>query len=98
MGGTRYRAAFEAEAFRVGAQAFEGLLGVDIAPNINTAIGAKNGNLEAKLLGLGGAIGRDGLQIFTPVVDLKIGGGLATWFGGTTTSSSCSASSSSSRN
>jgi len=43
------------------------LVGVHVDLNINTGIGLRNGNFEAHLLGFGGKIGADGLEINTPI-------------------------------
>ena len=43
------------------------LVGAHVGLNANTGIGARNGNVEAHLLGFGGKIGADGLEINTPI-------------------------------
>ena len=36
-------------------------------PNVNTGLGVRNGNAELRVLGFGGKIGADGLEINTPL-------------------------------
>jgi hypothetical protein len=43
------------------------IIGLHVGLNANTGAGARNGNLEAHLLGFGGKIGADGLEINTPI-------------------------------
>ena len=43
------------------------LAGVHVGLNANTGIGARNGNLEAHILGFGGKIGADGIEANTPI-------------------------------
>ena len=44
------------------------LFGWRIGSNANTGIGIRNGNFEAHLLGLGGKIGTDGIEINRPII------------------------------
>ena len=46
------------------------LIGFHIDYNLNTGVGARNGNFEIHLLGFGGRVGGDGLD-----VDTFMGGG-----------------------
>ena len=43
------------------------IAGIHLEPNVNTGIGARNGNVEAHLLGFGAKVGADGLEINTPI-------------------------------
>eukprot|EP00092_Neocalanus_flemingeri_P007729 GFUD01008345.1.p1 GENE.GFUD01008345.1~~GFUD01008345.1.p1 ORF type:complete len:255 (+),score=49.82 GFUD01008345.1:184-948(+) len=43
------------------------IVGAHVDLNINTGVGARNGNVEAHLLGWGGKVGADGIEINTPV-------------------------------
>ncbi len=43
------------------------VVGAHFEPNVNTGVGARNGNLEAHLLGFGGKVGADGVEINTPI-------------------------------
>ena len=43
------------------------IAGIHLEPNVNTGIGARNGNVEAHVLGFGAKVGADGLEINTPV-------------------------------
>ena len=54
--------------FSFGFPCIGGDLHADI--NINTGVGARNGNIEAHVLGFGGKVGTDGIELNTP------------WFGG----------------
>ena len=56
-----------ADASLVRLEASAGPLGVHLDPNVNTGIGARNGNVEAHLLGFGGKVGADGVEINTPL-------------------------------
>ena len=42
-------------------------IGGHVGLNANTGVGARNGNLEAHVLGFGGKIGADGVEINTPI-------------------------------
>lgn len=42
------------------------LIGARNGFNANTGIGARNGNLEAHILGFGGKVGADGVEVNTP--------------------------------
>ena len=44
------------------------IVGIHVDPNLNTGIGIRNGNVEAHLIGFGGKVGEDGLEINTPLV------------------------------
>ena len=48
-------------------EASAGPVGVHLDANINTGVGARNGNVEAHLLGFGGRAGADGVEINTPL-------------------------------
>ena len=54
--------------FSIGWPWLGGDLHADI--NLNTGLGARNGNFEVHLLGFGGKVGTDGIELNTP------------WFGG----------------
>ena len=43
------------------------IVGIHVDPNLNTGIGIRNGNVEAHLMGFGGKVGEDGLEINTPI-------------------------------
>ena len=43
------------------------IVGIHVDPNLNTGIGIRNGNVEAHLMGFGGKVGEDGLEINTPL-------------------------------
>ena len=43
------------------------VVGVHVDCNVNTGIGVRNGNAEAHLLGFGGKVGADGVEINTPL-------------------------------
>ena len=43
------------------------VIGVHAEPNLNTGIGARNGNVEAHLLGFGAKVGADGVEVNTPL-------------------------------
>ena len=43
------------------------IVGAHVGLNANTGAGVRNGNVEAHLLGFGGKIGADGIEINTPV-------------------------------
>lgn len=43
------------------------IAGIHLEPNVNTGIGARNGNIEAHVLGFGGKVGADGIEINTPL-------------------------------
>ena len=47
------------------------LFGWRVGSNANTGIGIRNGNFEAHLLGLGGKIGTDGVEINTPFIGIN---------------------------
>ena len=42
------------------------LIGARNGFNVNTGLGARNGNIEAHLLGFGGKIGADGVEVNVP--------------------------------
>ena len=42
-------------------------VGLHFDPNVNTGIGARNGNFEAHVLGFGAKVGADGFEINTPI-------------------------------
>ena len=48
-------------------------VGARIEPNLNTGAGVRKGNLEVKVLGFGGAIGKKGLGISTPLGSIGFG-------------------------
>jgi hypothetical protein len=56
----------DASAFKVEA-AYGNVVGVHIEPNVNTGAGIRNGNLDVHLLGFGGKIGADGIEVDTPL-------------------------------
>lgn len=68
---TRKGAFLDMEACRVEASV-GGVVGAAFCPNVSTGAGIRNGNLQAKLFGLGGGIGHDGLQLSTPLFELKL--------------------------
>ena len=43
------------------------LAGAHFSPNVNTGLGVRNGNAELHVLGFGGKIGADGVQVNTPL-------------------------------
>ena len=57
---------FDASVARVEAS-FGNIVGLHVDYNLNTGIGARNGNIEAHLLGLGARAGADGLDVNTPI-------------------------------
>ena len=48
------------------------LIGVHVGLNADTGIGIKGGNAEAHVLGFGGQVGADGLEVNTPVIGAHI--------------------------
>ena len=48
------------------------LAGVEAGLNVKTGAGIRNGNAEAHLLGFGGAVGTDGVEISTPIGGVKL--------------------------
>ena len=46
---------------------FGNIVGLHADLNVNTGVGIRNGNVDAHLLGFGGKIGADGVEINTPV-------------------------------
>ena len=72
----------EASAFR--AEANFGVVGVHADLNVNTGAGVRNGNVEAHLLGFGGRVGTDGVEVNTPLVGVRIPalGAPINWIGG----------------
>ena len=49
-------------------------VGVMVDPNINTGVGLKQGDFEVKVLGFGGAIGKHGVGISTPLGGVGVEG------------------------
>ena len=56
----------DASAFKVEAS-LGNLAGVHLEPNVNTGVGVRNGNVDVHLLGFGGKIGADGIELDTPL-------------------------------
>ena len=66
---------------------FGARVGARIEPNINTGAGLRQGNLQVKVLGFGGAIGKDGLGLSTPLGGVSLeglveDGNIEAWQGG----------------
>jgi len=55
------------QASLVCAELKDGPLAIRFEPNVNTGAGVRNGNVEGSLVGFGGAIGKDGVSIKTPI-------------------------------
>ena len=47
------------------------LVGAHVGLNLNTGLGIRNGNFEAQLLGCGGKIGTDGIEVNTPLFGMN---------------------------
>jgi hypothetical protein len=56
----------DASAYKLEAS-FGNVVGVHLEPNLNTGAGIRNGNLDVHLLGFGGKIGADGIEVNTPL-------------------------------
>lgn len=48
-----------------------GIFGAAFCPNVSTGAGFRNGNAEAKLLGIGFGVGQDGLKLTNPLFEVK---------------------------
>ena len=46
---------------------FGNVVGAHFEPNVNTGVGVRNGNVDVHLLGFGGKIGADGIELNTPL-------------------------------
>ena len=55
----------------VNVEAGVGPVGIRGGINADTGIGIRGGNLDVHLLGFGGKIGADGIQLDTPLVGVK---------------------------
>ena len=73
----------EASAFRAEAN-YGNVVGAHIDLNVNTGAGIRNGNVEAHLLGFGGKVGTDGVEVNTPLGGVRIPalGAPINWIGG----------------
>ena len=71
MNGLRFGPFLDAKAFEVSASAGN-LIGGHTRLNLNSGIEAQNGNLEAHILGSGGKIGSDGIEINTPYMGFHL--------------------------
>ena len=78
-----FYAVAEASAFRAEAN-YGNFIGGHIDLNVNTGAGVRNGNVEAHLLGFGGRVGTDGVEINTPLggVRIPVLGAPINWIGG----------------
>ena len=56
----------DASAFKAEAS-LGNVVGVHLEPNVNTGVGVRNGNVDVHLLGFGGKIGADGIELNTPL-------------------------------
>ena len=56
----------DASAFKVEAS-LGNVVGAHLEPNVNTGVGVRNGNVDVHLLGFGGKIGADGIELNTPL-------------------------------
>ena len=73
----------EASAFRAEAN-YGNVVGAHLDLNVNSGAGVRNGNVEAHLLGFGGRVGTDGVEVNTPLGGVRIPalGAPINWIGG----------------
>ena len=61
----------EASAIRLESN-YGNVVGAHLDVNVNTGLGIRNGNAEAHLLGFGGRVGTDGVEVNTPLGGVRI--------------------------
>ena len=73
----------EASAIRIESN-YGNVVGAHVDVNVNTGLGIRNGNAEAHLLGFGGRVGTDGVEVNTPLGGVRIPalGAPINWIGG----------------